>query len=66
MNKILLALNSRTFWTIVVIILMNTIPAIKNAFPSAVWLDTANVILGLIATAFHVNPSQNYTTPPAV
>jgi hypothetical protein len=61
MNKITQALTSRTVWTVVVIVLLNTVPALKNMFPSAAWLDSVNGLLTLLAGYFHVNPSQNYT-----
>lgn len=63
MSKLLLAIKSRTFWTMVLILLINNVPAIKASFPNAAWLDTANTFLTLLATYFHVNPSQTYTVP---
>jgi len=60
MFKITQALNSRTFWTIAVAIIVNTINA-NVAFIPAGWMDFINPILGLLATFYHVNPSQNYS-----
>ena len=57
MNEVKLALRSRTFWTIVLLVLINVIPVVKTYVSSPV-LDSLSTILGLIATAFHVNPSQ--------
>lgn len=59
MNKISLALKSKTFWTIAVAIVVNTINANNQFIPTNV-LDILNPILGLMASYFHVNPSQNY------
>ncbi len=59
MNKIQLALGSRTFWTIAIAIVINTINANTKFIPANI-LDIVNPILGLLATYFHVNPSQNY------
>ena len=59
MNKVLLALKSKTAWTIVLAIVVNTINANKQFIPTNI-LDIVNPILGLMATYFHVNPSQNY------
>jgi hypothetical protein len=64
MNKLMLALKSRTVWTVVLLVLINSVPVIKNAFPNAAWLDTVNTLLTLLAGYFHVNPSQQYQTPP--
>ena len=57
-QKIALALGSRTFWTVVVMFLLNTIALIPNP-----WKDLVNAILTFMVTYFHLNPSQNYSTP---
>lgn len=59
MFKLTQALQSRTFWTIVVLVSLNTIPQLRGMVSTSV-LDMLNVILGAVATAFHINPSQNY------
>jgi len=59
MDKFLQTLQSRTFWTIVVAIVVNTINANQQFIPVNI-LDIVNPILGLMATYFHVNPAQNY------
>ena len=59
MNKIVLALKSRTFWTVVLLVLLNTVPQLKGTVSQNV-LDLINGVLGLAATYFHVNPSRNY------
>lgn len=65
MNKISLALHSRTFWTIVVIIGLNTLPQVKDILPQSVY-DVLNPILGLLAAYFHVKPNQDYGYTPYV
>jgi len=59
MNKVLQAIQSRTFWTIVVLVAVNTLPQLKGLV-SQHTLDVINTVLGFVATYFHVNPSQNY------
>lgn len=61
MNKIGQALSSRTFWTLVVIVILNTIHANSGLIPTG-WMDTLNPVLGLLGTYFHVNPSQYYSS----
>lgn len=63
MEKIILSLKSRTFWTIVVTIVLNTINANTQFIPAGA-LDILNPILGLMGAYFHVNRSQYY--PPSV
>lgn len=60
MNKIKLALNSRTFWTVVLGVVINTVNANSNIIPPHA-LDIINVVIGLLSTYFHLNPSQDYT-----
>lgn len=59
MQKIWLALTSRTFWTIVVMFVINGFAGIHDVIPPALVLPI-NTFLGLLATYFKVNPSQNY------
>ncbi len=66
MSKILQTLRSRTFWTLVLMLSINSIPEIKNAFPNVAWLDTVNSLLTLLATYFHVNPTQVYAPAGSV
>lgn len=63
MTKLQMLLNSRTFWTVVVIVLGNILN-VKYHFFSANLTDCANVILGTLASYFHVTPSQDYTSTP--
>lgn len=58
MSKVTLALRSRTFWTLVVMVLVNVVPGLPVDQPAK---DLLTTVLGLVATYFHVNPSQNYT-----
>ena len=59
MYKIGQALKSRTFWTLVVMFIINGISGIReNINPG--WLTTIDSVLGILAAYFHVNPSQNY------
>ncbi len=66
MDKFMLALKSRTIWVLVLTLCVNAIPAIRQAFPSAGWLETANTLLLALAAYFKLNPSANYGTPPTV
>ncbi len=62
MSKIKLALNSRTFWSIVVLFLINGVSAIHSYIPSAA-LPLVDGLISILAVYYHVNPSQNYFTP---
>ena len=53
-------ITSRTTWTLVVLLLVNVIPAVKNVFPNIAWLDTVNTLLVVVAGYFHINPSSVY------
>lgn len=59
MNKLLLVFKSRTFWTTVVLFLVNGITAIKGVIPMSI-LPYVDGVLGLLIVWFHINPSQNY------
>jgi len=50
---------SRTFWTLVVMFVVGGLNAIVPVLPASVQ-TIAMAILGLLATYFHVNPSQTY------
>lgn len=62
MNKIHLALGSRTFWATVLLVAVNVIP---NLPVDQTVKDLINGVLGLVIAYFHVNPGQNYTSPQA-
>ena len=52
--------KSRTFWTLVATIVVVDGNLLLPVLPSPVE-GIAVVLLGFLATYFHVNPSQNYT-----
>lgn len=64
MQKIGQVLTSRTFWTIAIMLAFNLITYI-HPFVSDSIFGLVNGALTLIATYFHVNPSQNYSAPAA-
>lgn len=67
MSKFTQLFRSRTFWTLVGLILIAEIPVIQQILPP---LDfhALELAFGVIAIYFHLNPSQVYTpagiTPP--
>lgn len=69
--KIAQLLQSRTFWTIVVLLVGNFLNA-KYGFVSVNVSGFGSLILTTLAAYFHINPSQDYTltadsfTPVAV
>jgi hypothetical protein len=65
MTKLELALRSRTFWTLVLVVLLNCLPQIRAVLPDA-WRDLVTVALGALATYLHVNPSMVYATPAQI
>jgi hypothetical protein len=58
--KIAQLLQSRTFWTIVVIVIGNILN-VKYGLVNANISDLGNTILGMLAAYFKVNPSQDYS-----
>jgi hypothetical protein len=58
-EKLLKVFKSRTFWTLVALFITNGISGIREQLNPAA-LTTIDAVLGLVATYFHVNPSQNY------
>ena len=59
MTKLGLMFKSRTFWTLVVMFLVNGIAGIHNMIP-ATWLPFVDGILGILVIYFKLNPSQSY------
>ncbi len=59
MIKLKQTLKSRTFWTLVVLFLVNGITAIHGSIPSSI-LPLVDGILGILTVYFHINPSQDY------
>lgn len=60
MNRLALALTSKVFWTVVVMIAVAVVPIIKN-FMSPTVFAVVEAILGALASYFNVNPSQRFT-----
>lgn len=56
--------KSRTFWTLVATIVVVDGNMLLPVLPTSVE-GVAVVLLGLLATYFHVNPSQTYNPPQA-
>jgi len=56
--------KSRTFYTVLLLVLLNTVPQLKGLVSQQI-IDIINTILGILVTYFHVNPSQNYEAPTA-
>lgn len=54
-------IKSRTFWSIVVLVAVNTVPQLRG-YLSPELLDLFNVVLGALATYFHITPSQKYNS----
>lgn len=59
MNKLVQILKSRTFWTLVVLFVINGVDGIRESIPSNIG-TLVDLVLGVLATYFHVNPSQQY------
>jgi hypothetical protein len=59
MYKMKLMLSSRTVWTVVATVIMNSLNANMQFIPGDV-VPYVNGVLALAAMYFHVNPSQNY------
>lgn len=55
MNKIITALKSRTVWTIVVLVIINGVPAVVDLLPEN-WLPVVSAVVGLLGAYFRVNP----------
>lgn len=53
--------SSRTFWTVVAMFVIGGLNAVVPVLPAA--LQTVLMaILGIAATYFHINPTQQYNT----
>lgn len=55
MKKLLLALRSRTFWTVVVMFVVNGVTGIREFIPESL-LPVVDGVLGLLAIYFRINP----------
>ena len=58
-NTIKKVLSSRTFWTVVALVVYNTIQAMTPCMPTE-YVPVVDTVLGLMVTYFHINPSQKY------
>jgi hypothetical protein len=63
MSKIIQALHSRTVGVLAVMFAYNVM-TVFGAGLNPQLSTLINLALGMLATYFHVNPSQNYQTPP--
>ena len=53
------AFTSRTVWTIIALVIINGVPSVTEMIPASI-VPAVNIVLGLLATYFKVNPSQKY------
>lgn len=54
--------KSRTFWTIVAMFVIGGVNAVVPVLPPDIQ-TIAMALLGILASYFHFNPSQNYPAP---
>lgn len=59
-QKIQLALSSKVFWTVVIMIALAVVPIIKD-FLSPTLFTVIETILGVLASYFNVNPTPAFT-----
>lgn len=59
MDTIITAFKSRMFWTVVAMFLVGGTAAINSVLPDS-FKPVVELGLGLLATYFHLNPSQAY------
>lgn len=55
-------LKSRTFWTLIVMFVVNGYAAISGQVPAGADV-IINLVLTTLSTYFHVTPSQTYPAP---
>lgn len=60
MNRIQLALTSKVFWTVVIMIAVAVLPVIRN-FLTPVLFAVIEAILGVLVSYFNVNPTPTFT-----
>lgn len=53
------ALTSRTIWTLVAMVVIAGVPAIKDQIPATIQ-PVVQLVLALLAGYFKLNPSQSY------
>lgn len=59
MEKIIKIASSRTFWTIIAMFLIGGVHAVTQFIPADLMIYVEGA-LGILATYFHINPSQKY------
>jgi len=59
MTQLLSYLKSRTVLTIIVLVVVNGVPAVRELIP-VLWLPVIDVILGALGVYFRVKPRQTY------
>ena len=59
MDKIILALKSRTTWTFIVLFLISGVEGVQAYIPSGA-LETIQAVLTFLGIYFKVTPSQKY------
>lgn len=55
-------LKSRTVWTVIALVLLNGVPAVRDSLPAG-WLPYVDSLLGLLAWHFRVNPRAEFDPP---
>lgn len=60
MEKVKLALTSKVFWTVAVMIALAVVPVVKDYLSPTV-LAVIEAILGVLASYFNVNPTPAFT-----
>jgi hypothetical protein len=58
--KLKQTLTSKTFWTVVILAVVNAVAPLRNEIP-AQYLPVIDSILALFATLFHIFPSKDYS-----
>lgn len=61
MTKFGQVFKSRTFWTLVVLFVVNGVSGVHDMIPASL-LPVVDGLLGILTVYFHVNPSQNYNS----
>jgi len=59
MTQLLSYIKSRTVLTIILLVIVNGVPAVQESIPVA-WLPVVDGVLGLLAIYFRVRPRQTY------
>lgn len=59
MYKVKQAIQSKTFWAIVAMFIVNGVTPVRDSVPQQ-WLPLVDALLALLATYSHLFPTQNY------